>query len=79
MRKTKFKVTLKAAHERSGLSAYAVGKRTGIAQNTIRKYILPESVIASHIEGQLIELTKFFGVDWRDPAIIEVIEVNDET
>jgi len=78
MSKTMFRISLRDAHQRSGLSAYAVTKRTGIAQNTVRKYILPESVTAERIEGLVIELTKLYGVDWRDPAIIDVVEVNDE-
>ncbi len=77
MGKTMFRIRLRDAHQRSGLSAYAVGKRTGIAQNTIRKYILQESVIAYHLEGQLIDLIGFYGEDWRDPAIIEVITDNE--
>jgi hypothetical protein len=75
---TKFVIRLREAYLRSGLSGYMVAKRTGISQNTVRRYILPESVIIGHIEAPAIELAKFFDVDWRDPAIIDVIEVNDE-
>ena len=77
--RTKFVIRLREAHRRSGLSAYMVAKRTGIAQNTVRKYILPESVIADRIESLVYDLTKLYGVDWRDPSIIDVIEVDDET
>lgn len=76
--RTKFVIRLREAYLRSGLSGYMVAKRTGIAQNTVRKYILPESVVVFHIEGQVVELANFFGVDWRDPSIIDVIEVEDE-
>lgn len=67
-------VHLKAAHEASGLSKYRVSKDTGIAMNTVAKYVDEESVQLSYIPAAVLELISFYGEDWRDPKIIEVLE-----
>lgn len=70
----KFRIHLHDAHKQSGLSPWKIYKRTGIAVNTVRKYIEPKEIIADRIEGTLVALIEFYGLDWRDPSVIEVIE-----
>lgn len=68
-----FKINLKDAHEKTGLTFYAVSKQTGLAHNTVQKYA--ESVVTStYIPATVVVLAEFYGVDWRAPAIVEVIE-----
>ncbi|GIL09305.1 MAG: hypothetical protein BroJett033_8160 [Chloroflexota bacterium] len=70
----KFRVKLKAAHAATGLSPYAVAKRTGVAQNTVKKYVEVDEVITERLESSLLVLMAFYGVDWRSPSVVEVIE-----
>jgi len=78
----KILVKLKAVHARSGLSQYSIAKDTGISINTVKRYIgskAPDAgVEVSYIPIEVIALCKHYGVDWRDPAIVEVIEADDE-
>ena len=66
-------IKLKDAHEKSGLSAYAVAKELNLNGNTVRKYVQQDNVM-QYIPVHVIQLAKFYGVDWRDPEIVEVIE-----
>lgn len=70
----RFKVKLKAAHDKTGLTAYMVGKRTGIAINTVSKYIDNDEVVVDYIPTTVVKLAEFYGLDWRDPNVIEVVE-----
>lgn len=70
----KFVVRLKTAHDLTGLSAYAVGKQTGIPHNTIQKYISQEEVEVRQLWSVIVQLANYYGVDWRDPEIIGVVE-----
>lgn len=72
MPKTRFLIKLKQAHENKGLTPYAVAKQLGLNQNTVRKYAT-EEIEADVLPAHVIQLANFYGVDWRDPAIIEVI------
>lgn len=78
----KLLIKLKAVHEASGRSQYSVAKATGISLNTVKKYIgnkvEGEGVEAGYLPIEVIALCKHYGVDWRDPAIVEVIEADDE-
>ena len=69
----RFKVKLKAVHEQTGQTAYSVAKATELAQNTVRKYTA-EDIIIDYIPTTVVTLCQYYGVDWRDPEIIEVIE-----
>lgn len=70
----RFRIHLQDAHKDKGLSPYKVALLTNVAQNTIKKYVEPEEVVVERIEGVLVSLIEFYGLDWRDPAVIEVIE-----
>lgn len=75
----KFKINLHDAHRQSGFTMYRVAKTTGMSHNTIQKYVGNGDVITGRLDGNVLQLAHFYDVDWRDPAIIEVIEVDDET
>ena len=73
MKKPRFLINLKDAHEKSGLTAYAVAKRLNLNESTVRKYatqIVETTELLSHV----ILLAEFYGVDWHDPTIVLVIE-----
>ena len=74
----KFKIHLHDLHRESGLTFYRVAKETGLNSNTVQKYVGNGDIITTRLESHVLELAKFYGVDWRDPAIIDVIEVDDE-
>ena len=63
---------LKAAHDKLGLSPYMVSKKTGIAIGTIDRYTSEDEVSTARVEGSLIALIKFYGLDWRDPTVVEL-------
>lgn len=69
-----FRIRLKPAHEQMGLTAYAVAKALGLSQTTVRKYVDNDEVLSSYVPSVVITLAKFYGVDWRDPAVVEVQE-----
>jgi hypothetical protein len=70
----RFKIKLKAAHDKTGLTAYMVGKRTGVAINTVSKYITHDEIIVDYIPATVVKLAEFYGLDWRDSKVIEVID-----
>ena len=75
----KFRVRLKGVHKSTGLSLWAVHKKSGIALNTVKKYVTPEYLVADRIEGALVSLLKFYQLNWRDPAVIEEVEEDGQT
>ncbi len=73
----KFRIRLKHIHDLTGLSTYAVWKETGVAHGTVRKYALVEEIVQAHLPNTVIILANFYGVDWRDPSVVEIIEDDD--
>lgn len=82
--KKRFRINLKDAHEKSGLTSYAVAKQLNInspdkpivTESTVRKYatrIVETDVLLSYV----ILMAEFYGVDWHDPAIVQVIEEDE--
>jgi len=77
MKKPRFLINLKNTHEKSGLTSYAVAKQLDLNQGTVRKYttqIVETDELLSHV----IAMADFYGVDWHDPAIVEVIAGDEE-
>lgn len=70
----KFRIRLKQLHDRTGLTPYAVWKETGFSQTTIRKYVEVDEIVQSYLPNIVVTLANFYGVDWRDPSVVEVIE-----
>ena len=73
----RFLIKLREPHRKSGLTAYAVAKQLGLNQNTVRKY-LTEDVIQQELPVHVVQLIQFYGLDWQDPAVVEIIEIDDE-
>jgi transcriptional regulator with XRE-family HTH domain len=72
-----FRINLKTAHEKTGLTYYAVAKKTGLAQNTVRKYAENE-VVSPYLPTAVVVLAAFYGLDWRDPAVVEIVESSED-
>lgn len=73
----RLKIKLHEVHNKTGFTPYMVGKLTGVNKSTVAKYVSNGDVIMEKLENAVFVLAKFYGVDWRDPAIVEVIEVDD--
>lgn len=73
-----FLIKLKDAHDRSGKTIYQAAKESGLVYNTVRKYVL-DYVQADKLTPEALHLAEFYGVDWRDPSVIEIIEEGDDT
>jgi hypothetical protein len=73
----KFLIKLKHLHDKSGMTAYAVGKATGIHENTVRMFV-SEDVVRQSVSIQVVKLAEFYGADWQDPDVVEVVEVENE-
>lgn len=74
----KFRIRLHDVHRNSGLTVYRVAKSTGLNSNTLHRYVSNGDIITRRLESHVLELAKFYGVDWRDPAVVDVIEVDEE-
>lgn len=72
----RYVIHLRNALKKSGLTAYAVAKKLQLNKNTVRKY-LSEDVVLEQLPSHVIDIVEFFGLDWRNPDVIEVIEVDD--
>lgn len=75
---TRFKIKLQKPHEQTGYSYYRVAKESGVALNTVKKYASVTEIISEYLPVAVIMLCDFYGVDWRDPEIVEVIEEEPE-
>lgn len=69
----RYLIKLKDAHDKSGLTTYAVAKKLGLNQNTARKY-LTEYVETEMLPIYISRLAEFYGLNWRSPDVVEVIE-----
>lgn len=67
----KFRIRFRDLHEKSGLTAYAVAKETGLIENTVRKYVTKE-VVSERIYNYVVTLAEYYGADWKD--VVEVID-----
>lgn len=74
----KFVIKLGPVHEKSGLTRYRVAKDLNLSHNTVAKYVDEPEIVVDYITPMVIGMCDYYGVDWRDPAIIEVLE-EDET
>lgn len=74
----KFRIRLRPTHLKSGSTYYRAAKGSGVAPNTVQKYVQVDEIISDTIPTTVVALANYYGVDWRSPEIIEVIEVPDE-
>ncbi len=69
----KFRVRLKAIHEATGLTQYAVAKQSGVSINTVVRYTENDEILLDRFEPIVVKLLKFYGLNWRDPDVIEIV------
>jgi transcriptional regulator with XRE-family HTH domain len=67
----KFKVSLNDAHKKTGLSVYQVAEKLGMSKNTVEKYVRTKPVIVGRLDGAVLVLSQFYGVDWKD--VVEIV------
>lgn len=72
-----FVIRLKEAHDKNGLSPYMVAKMTGVAVNTVARYAENDEVVSKHLRPSVIILANYYGVDWRNPSIVDVLTVGE--
>lgn len=77
MKKPRFIIKLHEAHAKSGLTAYRVATDLGLNEGTVRKYLTGE-VKAEVLPNHVLKLAEYYGLDWRDPSVIEVIEQSED-
>lgn len=75
----RFLVKLKKAHQEKGLSTVDIHKATGIAINSVARYVSKDSVEVGYLSPIVIKLAQFYGLDWRDPSVVEIIPEDEDT
>lgn len=78
LKQPRFKVKLSKFHKESGKSVNQVHKDTGLNYNTIANWV-KEDREAENIPNHLVQLIAYYGLDWRDPKVIEIIEATEPT
>lgn len=73
----KFRVSLKQVHEQTGLTHYAVAKRANVAINTVVRYTEKDVIELDRIESSLVRLLDAYGLDWRNPAVVEIVDCDE--
>jgi hypothetical protein len=73
----RFLIKLKDHHTKTGLTPYAVAKQSGLNYNTVNKFV-STYVELDRLPAHVITLVQFYGLDWHDPSVIEIIDVKDE-
>ena len=69
----KFVIRLQDAHNKKRVTPYRVWKETGVQKNTVKRYAENKEVVLDFLPSTAIILANYYGVDWRDPAIVDVI------
>jgi len=72
----RFQIKLHEAHKQSGLTVYAVAKRLNMNFNTVNKYVSSDLTV-ERLPPEIKKIAAFYGLDWRDPAVVEIVEVED--
>jgi hypothetical protein len=75
--KTRFRINLKDAHIRKGVTIYGVAKATGIPYNTVSKY-LSAVVVQYTLPSHVIDLIEHLGLSPADPDVISFVKVEDK-
>lgn len=72
----KYIVRLKSEHDKTGLSSYMVGKRSGVSINTVEKYAKTDAVEVDQLNVAIAALCDFYGVDFHEA--VEVVRIDDD-
>jgi len=73
-----FRINLMQAHNDSNLTAYMIAKKLRengfkISKATVNRYAF-SVIYQKELTEAVLHLCEFYGVDWRDPAIVDVVE-----
>jgi len=68
-----FRIKLQGIHKATGKSVSQVCEETGLNYNTVRRYVIPRVAEFGRIDPAYIVLANYYGVDWRDPEILEFV------
>jgi hypothetical protein len=49
---------------------YKIAQKSGASFNTVKKYATGD-VKTPYLTGEVMQLCEYFGLDWRDPAVVE--------
>lgn len=75
----KFRISLKEAHDKVGLSPYIVGRKLNLSTNTVRRYVEEDEVFVGKLEADVfMKLVNFYGVDWRDPEVFTIVKDDED-
>lgn len=55
---------------------YRLAQKTGVTFNTVKKYIAGD-VSTPYLTAEVMQLCEYFGLDWRDPAVVEEFTTPD--
>lgn len=80
----RYMINLTDAHKVSGLTAYKVHQQltqrfgsTFIDKRSVDKYT-SQIVITQRLPVFIVELCAFYGLDWRDPDVVQVIDMPED-
>ncbi len=51
---------------------YKIAQKSGASFNTVKKYAASD-VKTPYLTGEVMQLCEYFGLDWRDPAVVEEV------
>lgn len=53
---------------------YKIAQKSGVNFNTVKKYIAGD-IKTPYLTGEVMQLCEYFGLDWRNPAVVEEFTV----
>lgn len=57
-------------------TVYKIAQKSGVTFNTVKKYIAGD-VATPYLTAEVMQLCEYFGLDWRNPAIVEEVTIPD--
>lgn len=55
---------------------YKIAQKSGVTFNTVKKYIAGD-VSTPYLTAEVMQLCEFFGLDWRNPSVVEEVTIAD--
>jgi len=55
---------------------YKIAQKSGASFNTVKKYATGD-IKTPYLTGEVMQLCEYFGLDWRNPKVVEEITVKD--
>lgn len=60
-----------------GLTIYRIAKDTGVSFNFVKKFAAGD-VKTPYVTSEVVQLCKYFKLDWRNPEIVELMENKED-